>query len=332
MEGHETPPSPLRALPPIVFALLFFAVVVAGATCQGVPTDVRYDASPLPSEAAGDIAPLRFAICGDTRVRLEPWRSSTREQRERVAAKVAELRPAFVLNSGDLVAAGGNWRSWQTFDRLSRGIREAGIRYLPALGNHEYVGRNEHALKMYFERFPALGGRKWYPYDAGPLRLLILDSNFDELEGEEAARQEEWLAGELDRSERDPAVRFVWLVCHHPPYTNGAHEPSLQARRAFAGAALGRPKFRAMISGHVHSYERFEVGGRTYVVSGGGGAPLHDVETDPARWRTAPAYLGPARRGHHVIECEVTEEGVRAAVLMLADDGSWPVADRFEIK
>ncbi|HLG42985.1 MAG TPA: metallophosphoesterase [Planctomycetota bacterium] len=327
--ASQRPPGRLRAMPAILFAGLFSALIVAGATCQGVATDVRFDASPLP---AGVPNPLRFVICGDTRVSLEPWRSSTRVERERVAAKVVELRPAFVLNSGDLVGAGGNYRMWQVFDRLTEGIRQAGIRYVPALGNHEYYGKNEHAMKMYFERFPDLKGRKWYSYDAGPARLLILDSNFDEFEGDEAARQSAWLQEALELAQGDAAVRFVLLVCHHPPYTNSGHDPSRDALDRFVKPALRFPKYRGMINGHVHTYERFEVEGRSYVVSGGGGAPLYSVEIDPAKWRRAPAYLGPADRGHHVVECSISAEAIRCEVHTLAEDGSWSITDKFEIR
>lgn len=308
---------------------LVLAVPFSVTTFRTAPPAARFDTSPLP-ERSGEIC---FLLCGDTRRAMEPWRSNTDRMRREVIRKIVQLHPRFVLNCGDLVHKGWSENAWREFDRLTEPIRKAGIRYLPALGNHDY-GSSARALENFFMRFPGLQGKRWYRYDVGWLRLLILDSNFDELEGL-AVEQQEWLLENLKAAEADPRVRLVLLVAHHPPYTNSSHSPSLEVRRRFVRPARRFRKVRGMICGHVHSYERFEIEGWTFVVSGGGGAPLHKIKTDPEDWRTVPSFRGPEQIGHHVIECRLDGDGIQCTVHELlpgVEPFRWTVLDRFRIR
>ena len=96
----------------------------------------------------------------------------------------------------------------------------------PALGNHEYAGDTRKALGYFRNRFPALGGCRWYSVKAGPLLFVMLDTNFDELAPAFVEAQDGWYRKTLDEAAKDTEVKAVIVVSHHPPYSNSnVHEP-----------------------------------------------------------------------------------------------------------
>src|SRR5206468_5236829 len=108
----------------------------------------------------------------------------------------------------------------------------------------------------------------------GALTLLFLDSNERFLEPFAWREELEWYAAALARSDADPSVAGVLVLLHHPPYTNSTvTRDELHVQRDLVPPFAAAKKTLAMLSGHAHSYERFSRGGKTYVVTGGGGGP-----------------------------------------------------------
>ncbi len=270
--------------------------------------------------------PPRFIMLSDTQrpMPAEFWRKDTSAERRLVARTVADQDPAFVVNAGDLTCHGSYPEEWRRFREEQDPIFARGIPYYPALGNHDYYGDRAVALRHFFTFFPALGGHRWYDVRFPPALLLILDSNFDQLTGEEIGDQNHWLEMKLAAAEADPAVRHVLLCFHHPPFTNAVlYAGSEEARRHFVSRLT--PKVKVVFSGHVHSYERFARDGVQYVVSGGAGGPPADVETSSPR--LPAAYAG--RRSFHYCRFTVAGERLVCDVVMLKDDGTWMPADGF---
>ena len=110
--------------------------------------------------------------------------------------------------------------------------------------------------------------------------ILVLDSSLDEIAGP----QGQWLADKLDSVPAD--VDFVFIMDHHPPYTNSSEEKKFGGRHSACGSEQALAKMRqaharyrmVFFSGHVHNYERHEHGGITYFVSGGGAAHAYPIE------------------------------------------------------
>jgi hypothetical protein len=106
--------------------------------------------------------------------------------------------------------------------------------------------------------------------------MLVLDSSLDETSG----AQGDWLQNQL-RSVPD-SVDFLFVVLHHPPYTNssdkefGGGHSARSGEQALAKLLESRQQTIRqriiVLTGHVHNYEHYENGGVTYLVSGGGGA------------------------------------------------------------
>jgi 3',5'-cyclic AMP phosphodiesterase CpdA len=279
-------------------------------------------------------AGARFVVVGDiqrTAPVLEFWREQNDVERARVIAALARERPDLVLVTGDCVFDGGSDDQWAAFDRLTAPLREAGVPVASAFGNHEYWSGRAQAERHLLPRFPLDGGRHWFVVAMGPLRLVVLDSNLDELTTADQAEELAWYEDALDRFDRDPSVRGVLVAFHHPPFTNSTvtgDEPLVQ--RFFLPPFERARKTLALLNGHVHSYERFARGAKTYVVSGGGGGPRASLETGAARRHGDDRYDGPSLRDFNFSVYTVSDRGVGSEVRGLAKGGaSFTVIDRF---
>ncbi len=256
----------------------------------------------------------RFAILGDLQrtSRLEFWRESNAAESRRLVSEIAARRPDFVVGLGDAVFRGTSGRDWARFDALTAPLRDSGIPILPILGNHEYWLSSRMALRNFFERFPALAGRHWHADTYGILGLLFLDSNERELGGEAWREQEAWLGETLARFDADASVAGVLAFSHHPPYTNSTVTgDGAPVQRTFVPLFAAAAKTLAMFSGHVHSFERFVRGGKTYVVAGGGGGPRVRLAHGEARRHRDDLFEGPAVRPFHFLLCAPRSRGRR---------------------
>jgi Icc-related predicted phosphoesterase len=231
--------------------------------------------------------PFRFVAYGDTRFH-DPKDTEAANPPVRVALvqAIAEANPAFVCFTGDIVYNGYDGNDWKTWDTETSVWRDKNIPIYPTLGNHDLHGDEKIALGNYFQRFPDLKNSRYYSVRAANTLLLVLDSSLDETSGP----QGQWLSTKLDNIPSD--VDFVFLMFHHPPYTNssdakmfgGGHSArsteKLLAKMLEERQAHARVRF-VVFSGHVHNYERHEHGGVTYFVSGGGAAHAYPIERAP---------------------------------------------------
>lgn len=231
--------------------------------------------------------PFRFVAYGDTRFH-DPADTDAANPKVRVALvqAIAEIDPAFICFTGDIVYNGYDPEDWKVWDAETSIWREKTITIFPALGNHDLHGKEQVALGNYFQHFPELNHSRYYSVRAANTLLLVLDSSLDEVAGP----QGNWLKSKLDSIPAD--VDFVFVMLHHPPYTSSSdaklfggghssrpqeHELAKMLEERQARAPFGIVVF----SGHVHNYERHEHGGVTYFVSGGGGAHAYPIERAP---------------------------------------------------
>jgi len=244
---------------------------------EQIPVDLKLNVS----------APFRFVAYGDTRFH-DPSDTDAANPAVRVALvqAIAEVNPAFVSFTGDIVYNGNDANDWKVWDSETSVWRDKNIPIYPALGNHDLHGDANTALGNYFQRFPALKNSRYYSVRAANTLTLVLDSSLNETSGP----QSQWMIDKLDHL--PPDVEFVFLMFHHPPYTSssddkkygGGHSARsgeqqlakvLEDRQAHASARF------VVFSGHVHNYERHEHGGVTYFVSGGGAAHAYPIERAP---------------------------------------------------
>lgn len=273
-----------------------------------------------------------FMIVGDTQrtSQWEFWRERNDQERRLVIEEIVKRHPAFVLHLGDLTARGSSEKHWHEFDKLHQQFLQKKISYFPILGNHELYGNDGVAVRHYFDRFPHLQGKRWYSFVWKSIAFILVDSNFSSLTEEEKIAQEKWYLGELQKSEEDRTVSHVIVCCHEPPFTNSrVVRPNREVKVFFADPYLRYSKTRFFFSGHSHSYERFQMDGKFFVVSGGGGGPRHKVFTDPQKRRHVDSFQGPELRFFHFIEIEISHGLLYYKVLSLESDATFRVVDSF---
>jgi 3',5'-cyclic AMP phosphodiesterase CpdA len=295
--------------------------------------------TPAPARFSDVMAPYRngtrIVVVGDaqrTAPILEVWREQNDRERERVFAAIASERPDLLLLAGDNVFNGASGAQWRSFDRLTRAIRESNIPAASAFGNHEYWLGRAAAEAHLFPRFPLNASRHWFTLPVGPLRIVVIDSNKRGL-GADWTEQLRWYTYTLEAFDRDGSVRGVLVLVHHPPFTNSTvTSDELHVQRELVPAFAGARKTLAMLSGHVHSYERFTRGGKNYVVSGGGGGPRARLLVGDARRHKDDRYDGPSLRNFNFAVYTLTDSGVTAEVRGLAKGAeTWTVLDRFDL-
>jgi Icc-related predicted phosphoesterase len=316
---------------------LLFLIVIAGLSA-GLHAANPVKSGDKPQSTSADISLLAnsskfdFVAYGDIRF-TDPsnTRVSNPEARQELVRKIAEVKPPFLVVTGDLVLKGGDPKDWKVWQAETAAWRSAGIRVFPVLGNHELSG--DPRADNYFAQFPELEQKRWYTVRAGNALFFMMDSDSDAAGGDEW----NWLTQQLAHVPDD--VDFLFFVFHHPPYTHSTDmvpgrghvaRPSEEKLAAFLEqrqAAL-RQRF-IVISGHVHNYERYEHGGVTYLVSGGGGATPYAIRRSPQDAYQAP---GPT---YHFLHFYLDGHNLRAEMVKQeVQNGktTWAVKDTFELE
>ena len=311
-------------------AALALGALLSASACAPLPP-VRSFTGKIPAFHEGG----RFAVVSDLQRTswLEFWRESNDSERAVLVGAIAQARPDLLAILGDLVFDGSSPKKWADFDALCAPIRDASIPVFAALGNHEYWG-GAAGPEHFFERFPHLEKKHYYAVPYGPVRLVFLDSNIDEIPAADWEAQRVWYEATLAAFDADPAVRGVLVLLHHPPYTNSrVTSDEVHVQRVIVPPLLRAKKTLGLISGHVHSYERFARAGKMFLVSGGGGGPRARLAEGDARRHPDDLFAGPPIRSFHFTVFTVTAEGLDAEVMGLSKGfASVAAMDRFTLR
>ncbi len=156
----------------------------------------------------------------------------------RLVEKILERKPDFIIHLGDMISK-PDGKEWRQFFDLSRPIT---VPFFPVAGNHD-VGISSRGEEMYRKQFLLPEGKAYYSFRAGQGFFIILDSEKGK-GGADSFKK----GGGMDKypSDRD------------------------QLHQLFAKA-----KMNAVFAGDDHRYDRREKDGILYIITGGGGAPLH---------------------------------------------------------
>jgi hypothetical protein len=158
------------------------------------------------------------------------------------------------IDDGDRAAAPFSW------------VEETGLDWWLTWGNHDVQspGRIEEVNRV-FSSPPRWTGIEW-----GAVEVIILDSTQIRSDDQTA-----FLELEMGRIAKPTIVVF-----HHPPLNCSVHGDT----RAFWDE--WSPHFDEdvvlVLSGHAHNYQRFDDNGVQYVVTGGGGKSLYELEDCPS--------------------------------------------------
>ncbi len=206
--------------------------------------------------------PFRFVLYGDVRTRHEVHR--------RVMSAILKSGvPDLVLQSGDLVENGNDSALWATFFDIERE---------PTVGNHE---RNSQDFYDFFQtRMP------YYSFNWGNAHFIVIDSDIANVSSSKMARDEfwekqtRWLEEDLAANQ---TADYRFVMAHHPPFTAVERRQGDNPHMTALTPTFEKYHVTACLFGHDHNYQHYLKNGVHYIVSGGGGAPLYDVnKPDPA--------------------------------------------------
>ncbi|NOR88652.1 MAG: hypothetical protein GQ524_00205 [Anaerolineales bacterium] len=225
--------------------------------------------------------PIRIGVIGDS--------GFGEDVTYQLAEEMASLHPELVIHTGDLV-----YNVYQDpsppqafirkfYQPLADLLHAAPI--YPVFGNHEgYEDAYWRDQPFYYAAFPPLensyggddfggmlGRREWYAFRQNDYQFIFLNSQqFYSLDLRE--EQNAWLQERLGGSTSTTNI----VVFHIPPFTSGFHpDDGIPIRQAWI-PLFEEANVALVLSGHDHNYERLELNGITYIVSGGGSNILYD--------------------------------------------------------
>ena len=241
-----------------------------------------------------------FAAIGDTR--------TDHINHARVIDQLAKTSPDFLLHVGDMVEVGANPLDWGSFFQIEAPVLKKSPLY-PTLGNHE--ARSQH----YYNAFHLPGNENWYSFDYGNARFITLRLD-DETQTGLATEQHTWLEQQLN-------TQLPWLIVFfHTPIFSSHSESDYEINMRHSLVPLFE-KYHVdlVLTGHRHNYERLSINGITYLVVGGGGAPLYGFDVpEIASQKAVSAY--------HFAFFKVVDDHLSAKIIGI--DGS--IIDDFNLK
>jgi 3',5'-cyclic AMP phosphodiesterase CpdA len=297
--------SDLLTLPRL--ALLALALLLYASAAQAADKPVQTVAKSPSKVVKKQIKTLRFCIYGDTR--------DGHDVHRKIIALMMKQEPEFVLQTGDLVHNGGNLSQWKIYDDITGAARQK-IPFYIVRGNHDFGAKN------FEERMtaPTTSGTKfWYSFDRANCHFIGLAVD-EETPYTPDSAQYKWLVKDLESTgQTRPTHIFVFF--HVAPFSIGAHGSDLDVRKNLS-PLFAKYGVRAVFNGHDHNYYHTTREGVTYIVTGGGGAPLYPV--DPGKGAIAGDKYESV---NNCLVCEVT--GDLAAFTTFRADGT--TLERFSL-
>ena len=216
--------------------------------------------------AAGQ--PFEFVVYGDNRTRHDVHRKV-------VAAILKNSQPDFILQTGDMVENGTDTSLWPIFFDIERELLRK-VAFFPSEGNHE---RNAHDYFDFFQVPP------FYSFNWGNAHFSVINSDIANTAASDAGRQAfwkeqtAWLEEDLKKNQ---SARFRFVAAHHPPMTAVENRQGANPHMTALIPLLEQMHVSAALFGHDHNYQHYLKNGIHYMITGGGGAPLYDVNKPPA--------------------------------------------------
>jgi acid phosphatase type 7 len=226
------------------------------------------------------------------------------EEHQKIVNQIIKFHPAMVFHTGDLVAAGTSDELWKKYLKITEKLRKTAVIY-PVIGNHElgssktftYLG-----LKNGTQNAPT-----WYSLEYGKFHFTMLNSSADYVPG---SAQYNWLIKDLNKARVNN--KSIIVLFHYPVFYLAEPTKSELDLQKYLVPVFDSFLVKAVFNGHKHNYTRSNYHHIYYVVTGGGGAPLYDLEKPTS-------YLQKYIKTYHF--CVLNLNGNKAFVRVINDVG-----------
>ncbi len=232
---------------------------------------------------------VKFAVFGDNKSWHTNYEGSDEKYRKLISLLIKK-EPEFVVNTGDLVFEGRDYRDWVTFFNIGKPLMK-NVPYFPVIGNHE------ESSKPLFDFFKFPDNRSYYSFNWGPIHFIVLNSSGMEARVERRQlpqtewkefleqfndtvelpffrQQLSWLQSDLEQHKDFP---FIFVSFHYPVFNT--------LNREFENEDIIQndwlPLFKqhqvsAVFNGHNHHYHHALKDGIHYIITAGAGAGIYE--------------------------------------------------------
>jgi hypothetical protein len=194
--------------------------------------------------------------------------------------KAYAAKPDFTIHAGDVQYYSSGletWTSWMA--SMAPMLRTGG--FFPCVGNHE--SERDTEKHDYYDRFFGGAGfdgtNDYYRFESGGVWFFSLDTEEDDMP---TSLQGKWLETQLLDAQSKPGFRFSIVFLHRPWATCGDQSDHPDERAAWT-PIFEKTGVKMIVQGHMHGYERFELGSLTYITTAGGGGALGNVDANITR-------------------------------------------------
>lgn len=182
----------------------------------------------------------------------------------KVVEQIVKFQPTTVFIGGDITQNGSRQEEFDKFFEVMQPLSKIAKIY-PAMGNHD------KDTDLFLTSFPQVDSLTYYSVDRDSVIWIILNSNLKMAPG---SKQYNWLVRQLETHQD----RTVVVIMHHPVYSSGPHGDE-KGFNLLLPTLFKKYSVAAVLSGHDHMYERSGKDGIHYIVFGGGGYKLYNVES-----------------------------------------------------
>ncbi|MBI2059824.1 MAG: metallophosphoesterase [Nitrospirae bacterium] len=227
--------------------------------------DASSDLTFFTAPASGES--FSFVVYGDNRKGTIFESGGSNSDHQKVVDAIVGQSPDFLVNSADFVATGTSSGDWQNFFDIERTLIGKSPLF-PTMGNHD---TGSLYGKFFVTPTAASGTEDWYSFNYGNAHFVSVNTEQNFASG---GSQYAFLNNDLAASAGKGPL-FVFF--HKPPFSSGYHGEDSGVKQDLV-PLFQKHGVDLVFNGHDHNYERTKsINGVTYVVSGGGGAPLRDV-------------------------------------------------------
>lgn len=197
-----------------------------------------------------------IVVYGDTRTNLEVH--------ENIVEGIMEYNPCTVVHTGDMVDWGIYRSLWEEFEEIIKPIRDSGIEYYPCVGNHE--AWNSDGKSEFMRVFPDVPEKCYYSFTWNEINFVVVNQyeNYGK-----STDQYVWFEKEID--DEGPTA----VVMHEPYFMASISHGGNENTRKYLIPLIDEYDVDVVFYGHSHMFGLRRENGTTYVVTGGGGAPLY---------------------------------------------------------
>lgn len=213
------------------------------------------------STEAANTGSFKFLVFGDSQNNDRDY-STWQDTLSKAYAANRDAR--FMINMGDLVDAGQDYRHWIKWFAASKGIIDR-ISVMPLHGNHETYDANDNSSKplQYISQFKLFqngpDGLKGevYSYDYGNAHFAVLDSQMFEEYPDDPEARSKMLHDQIEWLEKDLAgTKQQWKIVlfHKAPYYIAKTRTSMYLRQF--QPVFDKYHVDIVFNGHDHGVER----------------------------------------------------------------------------